>query len=1269
MLFKDYDFPLLGYVKIPKFEISKEERDALEISDNISSNDFLAILAKKGFEAKLQSGKIPKDKILEYHDRLDTEIAEICRLYFADYIILVYHVMKFCKQEKILNNYGRGSAAGSLLLYCLECTFIDPLYHNLLFERFISSARTNVKEIGGQTYISSGSLPDVDIDSDCEKKGRINEYIQKCFPNQTAAISTFGTLQGKIILKECLKIIEEATEEQAKVAAAHIEVVFGKVESLQHALKENPEFSKWAIGHEKTVKIASKLSGLIKNRSTHASGILICDSKLDDTIPMELSPDKELVTSYDMNDSQMFGVKLDNLGLKNLTVLDYCLQYTGLKMSDIPVEHPSIYEFLNSSDDYHGIFQAEEGLGKKVMKQLKCQNTKDLSMSVALGRPGCMSFLEEVVNAKSTGQIRELDPRIEYILKPTLGVIIFQEQIMALSRIMAGFTALEANDLRKCVTGDTKFLSQTRGWITINSLIKDGYKDDLFLVMDENGKQQWKHIKEIWDSGGKSTNKVTLKNGLSIRLTRWHQILTDSGWKARNCLKETDYAVTCRKVDYIGEDRISESLAIVIIGLVAEGYFISGQGTFVNHNPEIMTFFCNHYEKVFGFKPNVSNDGRVAYINKESRTKINQYLKYGKSINREIPEVMMGMTLETTKKFLSFYLTCEGGVVKSNNSFSVSSKSNVLIDQIQLLMLRFGVNPSRQIKLNPEYGEFHNLDIQCKSDLQLLLSELSCNFEKRKIDELEQAIKNKKNVKLHNIQDVIPESIFAKFRNQYGFLLNYTSGCYYKNGMSVSKFKSFAEKSKDKRWIDFSNGNQVFSKIDSNELFSNQEKVYDFTVDDDTPFIVANGIVIHNCIGKKLKDKVALWKDKFINESIKNNYKKEFVEEIWNTFNASGDYLFCAAHGAAYGTLSATTAYMKANHTAAFFTSLLRNVKNEQDPTQEIAIINSELSHFGLKFRGPNLLKSSLDFSYTGNEIFFGLSSIKGLASKTLERLQNFKKNFTNKFDILNTAKSEKISVGVLQNLIYAGCLDDFLTETRSKTVLEACLWNILTEKEKIECLKRGPEFQYNLFKLVKSLNEVIKTDKGKPVIKDSRRATIKKDMADYLAIYKNNSKHEDFTVYEMESRLLGFSYSQTLQKVYRDLEPDLEEIETVKSYGAGERVVFVGKVKFAGEGLTKKASMPYFRVVVADQTGEITTFLYENPKFPAISQHKELNGRLAKEDDVVVVRGKRSGDDIVNADNIAVQEVKVFAKASELPDKLEETENNDKNIESAQKL
>lgn len=357
------------------------------------------------------------------------------------------------------------------------------------------------------------------------------------------------------------------------------------------------------------------------------------------------------------------------------------------------------------------------------------------------------------------------------------------------------------------------------------------------------------------------------------------------------------------------------------------------------------------------------------------------------------------------------------------------------------------------------------------------------------------------------------------------------------------------------------------------------------------------------------------------------------------------------SHSLSYSHSSSNCVLLKTLYPKEFFLTCLEMAKG----TEDFALISGEVGRYGLSIGGPSLLHSELGFTCKENKIYFGLGSVKGVSKATLSKLDTFRRDFTNKFEIFSEAKV--LGIGIFSNLIYSGCLDDFLTETRSKTVLEACVWNELTDKEKIECLKRGSEFKYNLFEIIKALNKTIKTEKGKPIIKDSRLDTLRRDTKKFVEIYKNNSKHEDFTVFEMESRLLGFSYSQTLQKVYRDLEPNLEEIEVVKSYGPKERVVFVGKVKFAAEGLTKKAQMPYFRCVVADQTGEITVFIYENDRFPGISRHKELNGRLAKEDDVVVVRGQRSGDDIVNADNIAVQEVKVFAKASELPSEEEKIE------------
>ena len=419
---------------------------------------------------------------------------------------------------------------------------------------------------------------------------------------------------------------------------------------------------------------------------------------------------------------------------------------------------------------------------------------------------------------------------------------------------------------------------------------------------------------------------------------------------------------------------------------------------------------------------------------------------------------------------------------------------------------------------------------------------------------------------------------------------------------------------------------------------------------------------VRRCIGKKKREEMMTWEQKVHDKVREKNLPKEVGEVLWKILDNSADYSFNRAHSFSYASLTSCTVWLKFNHPRAFFLTCLEMAKT----TEDLHAIIAECRYFSLEVAGPSLTHSENSFCCKNDKIYFGLASIKSVSSKGLEKLDKFRRNFTNKFEVFMAAKEAGISIGVLANLLYVGCLDEFLIETRSKTVLEACCWNLLTEKEKIECLKRGADFQFNLFKLIKALNETIKTEKGKPVIKDSRRDTLRKKMADYLEIYRNNSKHEDFTVFEMESRLLGFSYSQTLQNVYKKLEPNLEEIEVVKSYGPKENVIFVGKVKFAAEGLTKKAGMPYFRCVVADHTTEITCFLYENDRYPGISQHKELNGRLAQEGDVVVVRGQRSGDDIVNANNIAVQEVKVFAKASELPEKPEETD--EKNVELAPK-
>jgi DNA polymerase III alpha subunit len=1252
--FTTYDLPKFGYIKIPKFTIPDEDRKNLNLSSKCNSEEYLLALAKDGFNKKLESGKIPKDKKHTYWERISNELEEINKLLFTDYILLVYHIIKFCDKNGILNSPGRGSCGGSLLLYVLGVVKIDALKHNLLFERFIAGGRTEIKEINGEKYIKSENLPDVDLDSDRELKYKINEFITSQFPNRTCQIKTVGTLQGKSVIKEVLKCYEEYNEEDAKEISDLIETRFGKVEQITNAIsddpeKENKKFKEWAKNHLDTVKISCQLNTLIKNTSVHASGIILCEEELNNSIPLELSSTREPVISYDMEGAQCFGVKLDNLGLKNLTSIKECLGLVNKKMEDIDVNDESIYIFLRNSDDYRGIFQAEEGLGKMVMRKLQCKNIDDIGMSISIGRPGSMKFLDEIINARDGAEIRKIDDRVKDILSPTYNVIIYQEQIMALARRMANFTSQESDGLRKCVSGDTTFISKTRGIISIHSLIKNGFKDDLFLVMDDRGRQLWKPIKNIWLSGNKVVKRVTTRNGLNIKTTGEHQFLTNDWWKARKYLDiNNDYLVCAKEIEYDGEDKISVDMAIVIAGLLTEGFFTETGQTFTNFNKFVIDIFCQSFFNEFGKYPSLSKDGHVARIDKESKEIIHKYLSYGKSGQKFIPEIMMGMTKETTRKFLSFMLTCEGGCIEQGK-FEISSKSITMANQIKLLLLRFGVRSCFFSKINPKYGEFYYINIGERDSLERLVSELSVLLEPDKLKKLNLYIKNK----IGNCTlDIIPNNITQKFIKQYTAGKDVDrSGSLYKSTVSRDRFYELVSWTNDQYWIDIATGKQEYSSIkDIYRSYPDMEDVYDFTIDEETPFIIANGIVIHNCIGKKLKDKIVEHKERFIENSLKNKYEEEFVLDMWQTFEMSGDYLFNKSHGYQYGYLSAICAYLKANYPTEYFYSLLKNAKNESKPQEEISLITEELSRFGVKLLGPHIIKSDVDFKIEDkNNVRMGLGNVKGIADKSLEKLKNFCHAYSNKFEIFLAANECGIGIGILGNLILAGTMDDYLTETRTQTCLEMQTWNLLTEREQKRVLQLGEEYKYHLINIIKYLS-VPQDSSDKPFIKESRLETIRRDFKPYNKIHKQNSQNEELCRFWFEKSLLGFSYSHNLVDILRKEYNDIVSIEAAMAEIDDEKVTIGGEIIEIRSG-TSKNKNKYIKCLITDGNKSVNVMIME--RYFESNNEKNKNHKL-EIGDIVVATGQKKPD-IVFCDQIVTQNIKIISRISDLPkEKLE---------------
>ncbi len=199
-----------------------------------------------------------------------------------------------------------------MVLYIIGVTTLDPMKHNLLFERFVSAARTEIKEMDGDIYISSTMLPDVDIDSDTMFKPLINKFLAESFPNKTCKIINLLTLSSKILIKECGKIVGAKEESEMNEVSALIPSVFGKPKPLKEAYDMVKEFKEWCDDNSESYETALMLQDLIKNKSVHASGIFISENDLDETLPVELtSKDKELVASFDMEYCGLLGIKMD----------------------------------------------------------------------------------------------------------------------------------------------------------------------------------------------------------------------------------------------------------------------------------------------------------------------------------------------------------------------------------------------------------------------------------------------------------------------------------------------------------------------------------------------------------------------------------------------------------------------------------------------------------------------------------------------------------------------------------------------------------------------------------------------------------------------------------------------------------------------------------------------------------------------------------------------------------------------------------------------
>jgi DNA polymerase-3 subunit alpha len=848
-LIEPYKTPCPVGVKLPKIHIDKRHYDILGCSPDTSNFNFLRKLCFKGVQER---GIDQFSNKQVYYDRLSMELTVLNELGFIDYILLNWDILNFCHETGIPTGAGRGSAAGSLVLYVVGVTNIDPIKYDLFFERFVSKSRAKKIEHNGETFLDGSLLADVDNDISYDRRQEVIDYINRKYQGRTSKILTLNTLSSKLCIKECGKIVGEMSESSVNEISDSIPKKFGKVLKLEQAYTESEVFKSFANKNKKIYRIAKKIEGLAKNTGVHPSGIAISFYELDEIMPIQNTGEDAIVSGYDMNNVAELTVKFDILGLRTLSVIHDVCSRLGIKVNDIDCDHESIYAALQTLQAPQGLFQIEADTNFRVCQKISPKNLEQLSAVVAIARPGALDFMDRYADYARNGQFQSVHPFFDDVLSYTGGIPLYQEQLM----------------------------------------------------------------------------KMAVKVGFSL-------------------------------------------------------------------------------------------------------------------------------------------------------------------------------------------------------------------------DESEQ---------------------------------------------------------------------------------------------------------LRRIVGKKKVDQMGAWKQKIEDKIKENNLDSAVGDVLWKVAEDSANYSFNKSHSISYAYLAAITIYLKFNYPQQFFLSLLKYAQYEPNPHEEINKIAQELSYFNIKLLPPDLAKSDIDFKTEGENIRYGLNSIKGVSTKVLEALLEFREqSFSNKYEVFLAAKQASLNIGVLSALIQAGVLDSFVSKDRCRLVLEAQTFNILTDREKRNIVALGEKYNFDILKTIADCSkEQLMGDDNKRILSEKRFNTFKTKYQPYKEIYEKNHKHLKFANWFFETKLLGYSYSHNVREVFKsEIEGSLVSSNEISNLEENQTVRFVGTVS---DIMTRTSANgnKYARMDIFDDLGKLTVLLMDSEREGRLTNYLNSGKVLPKKDSIVIISGKKNRD-IVFAEKLSLLEEKIYMKLSEI--------------------
>ena len=418
-----------GVTKLPKYDVP----------DGYTSWEYLQKLCYEGLEKRYG------DPSEELKERLAYELETIHQMGYVDYFLIVWDFIKYAKDHGISVGPGRGSAAGSIVSYCLEITTIDPIRYQLLFERFLNPERV--------------SMPDIDVDFCYERRQEVIDYVTRKYGKDCVAqIVTFGTLAARGVIRDVGRVMDlpyAYVDSISKMIPQELGITIDK------ALKMNPDLKKLYDTDETVtnlIDMAKRLEGLPRHCSMHAAGVVICQKPVDEYVPLSRAADGTITTQFIMTTLEELGLlKMDFLGLRTLTVIQNAVllarrKQPELNINQIDYNDQKVLDYIGTGKT-DGVFQLESAGMKGFMKELKPHNLEDGIAGISLYRPGPMDFIPQYIRGKNDSSSITYDcPQLEPILAPTYGCIVYQEQVMQIVRDLAGYSLGRSDLLRRAMS-------------------------------------------------------------------------------------------------------------------------------------------------------------------------------------------------------------------------------------------------------------------------------------------------------------------------------------------------------------------------------------------------------------------------------------------------------------------------------------------------------------------------------------------------------------------------------------------------------------------------------------------------------------------------------------------------------------------------------------------------------------------------------------------------------------------------------------------------